>query len=81
MPQTLSPGFKKLLREPAYCQPATLMPDGSPQNTQVWVDTDGEHILVNTAEARQKVKSLRLLGVFAMVNHSRTRAEALRRGK
>jgi hypothetical protein len=36
MPQTLSPGFKKLLREPAYCQLATLMPDGSPQNTQVW---------------------------------------------
>ncbi len=35
MPQTLSPGFKKLLREPAYCQLATLMPDGSPQNTQV----------------------------------------------
>src|SRR5215211_2489836 len=40
MPQTLSPGFKKLLREAAYCQLATLMPDGSPQNTQVWVDTD-----------------------------------------
>ena len=80
MPQTLSPGFKTL-REAAYCQLATLMPHGSPHNTQVWVETDGEHILVNTAEARQKVKSLRLLGVFAMVNHSRTRAEALRRGK
>jgi hypothetical protein len=25
MPQTLSPGFKKLLREPAYCQLATLI--------------------------------------------------------
>ena len=59
MPQTLSPGLKKLLREPAYCQLATLMPDGSPQNTQVWVDTDGEHILVNTAEGRQKVKNVR----------------------
>ena len=59
MPQTLSPGFKKLLREPAYCQLATLMPDGSPQNTQVWVETDGEHILVNTAEGRQKVKNVR----------------------
>jgi hypothetical protein len=35
------------------------MPDGSPQNTQVWVDTDGEHILVNTAEGRQKVKNVR----------------------
>lgn len=59
MPQTLSPGFKKLLREPAYCQLATLMPEGSPHNTQVWVETDGEHILVVTAEGRQKVKNVR----------------------
>ena len=59
MAQTISPGFKKLMREPAYCQLATLMPDGSPQNTQVWVDTDGEYILVNTAEGRQKVKNVR----------------------
>src|SRR3954464_12833700 len=59
MPQTISPGFEKLLREPAYCQLATLMPDGAPQNTQMWVETDGEHILVNTAEGRQKVNNVR----------------------
>src|SRR3954464_13613978 len=59
MPQTISPGFEKLLREPAYCQLATLMPDGAPQNTQVWVETDGEHIFVHTAEGRQKVKNVR----------------------
>ena len=59
MPVSLSPGFQQLLREPAYCQLATLMPDGSPQITQVWVDTDGEHILVNTAEGRQKVRNVR----------------------
>ena len=59
MPQTISPGFKQLLREPAYCQLATLMPDGAPQNTQVWVETDGEHILVNSAEGRQKVNNVR----------------------
>jgi PPOX class probable F420-dependent enzyme len=47
------------MREPAYCQLATLMPDGAPQNTQVWVETDGEHILVNTAEGRQKVNNVR----------------------
>jgi PPOX class probable F420-dependent enzyme len=56
---TLSPGLQQLLREPAFCQVATLMPDGSPQVTQVWVDTDGEHILVNTAENRQKVRNVR----------------------
>jgi PPOX class probable F420-dependent enzyme len=59
MPQTISPGFRKLMREPAYCQLATLMPDGSPHNTQMWFQTDGEHILVNTAEGRQKVKNVR----------------------
>jgi len=48
-----------LLQEPAYCQIATLMPDGSPQITQVWVDTDGEHILINTAEGRQKERNVR----------------------
>jgi PPOX class probable F420-dependent enzyme len=58
MPQTISPGFLKLLREPAFCQLATLMPDGSPQITQVWVETDGEHILINTIEGSQKEKNV-----------------------
>src|SRR5918992_4141388 len=59
MPATISPGFQKLLQEPAYCQLATLMPDGSPQVTQVWVDTDGEHVLINTAQGRQKERNVR----------------------
>jgi PPOX class probable F420-dependent enzyme len=59
MPAAISPGFRKLLREPAYCQLATVMPDGSPQVTQVWVDTYGEHILINTAEGRQKERNVR----------------------
>ena len=59
MPETMSSGLVQLLREPAYCQIASLMPDGSPQITQVWVDTDGQHVLVNTAEGRQKVRNIR----------------------
>ena len=59
MPDTTSPGFRKLLREPTYCQLVTLIPDGSTQVTQVWVDTDGEHILVNTAQGRQKELNVR----------------------
>jgi PPOX class probable F420-dependent enzyme len=35
MAATITPGFQKLLQEPAFCQLATLMPDGSPQITQV----------------------------------------------
>ena len=32
-------GLLALLRQPSPCYPATLMPDGSPQLTQTWVDT------------------------------------------
>jgi PPOX class probable F420-dependent enzyme len=59
MATSISPGFKKLLSEPAFAEIATLMEDGSPQITQVWVDTDGEHILINTAENRQKTRNVR----------------------
>lgn len=48
-----------LLREPSYAQLATLMPDGSPQVTQVWIATDGEHIIVNTAVGHQKERNVR----------------------
>jgi PPOX class probable F420-dependent enzyme len=59
VPQAISSGFRKLLGEPAFCQFATLMPDGSPQITQVWVETDGEHVLINTFEGSQKEKNVR----------------------
>ena len=38
---------------------ATIMPDGSPQATVVWCDTDGEHVVFNTAEGRVKTDNLR----------------------
>jgi len=47
-----------LLRQPSTCYIATTMPDGSPQLTQTWVDTDGEHILINTVQGYQKVLNL-----------------------
>ncbi|MEM1923334.1 MAG: TIGR03618 family F420-dependent PPOX class oxidoreductase, partial [Nitrososphaerota archaeon] len=33
---------------------ATLMPDGSPQVSPVWVDVDGDYVLVNTVKSRVK---------------------------
>ncbi|MFC3689992.1 PPOX class F420-dependent oxidoreductase [Aquipuribacter hungaricus] len=48
----------RLLRLPSTCYLATTMPDGSPQLTQTWVDTDGEHILVNTVEGYQKTRNV-----------------------
>jgi PPOX class probable F420-dependent enzyme len=47
-----------LLRRPSPCYIATLMPDGSPQLTQTWVDTDGEHVLINTVQGFQKDKNV-----------------------
>lgn len=38
---------------------ATIMPDGSPQATVVWIDTDGEHVIFNTADGRVKTNNLR----------------------
>ena len=55
---TLPPELLDLLRKPSPCYVATLMPDGSPQLTQTWVDTDGEHVLINTVDGFQKVRNV-----------------------
>jgi PPOX class probable F420-dependent enzyme len=45
---------------------ATVMPDGSPQVTPVWLDKDGEHILVNTNEGRVKDRNMKARPKVAM---------------
>jgi PPOX class probable F420-dependent enzyme len=47
-----------LLREPQLAHIAVIDADGAPHVTPVWVDTDGEHILFNTAKGRAKYNSL-----------------------
>jgi len=59
MPIALPEGVKKLFQEPNFAHIATLMPDGSPQVTAVWVDIEGDRILVNTAEGRAKPRNVR----------------------
>lgn len=48
----------ELMRGRALCFLTTLMPDGSPQVTETWVDTDGEHVVVNTVTTHQKVRNV-----------------------
>jgi PPOX class probable F420-dependent enzyme len=36
----------------------TLMPDGQPQAQYTWIDTDDEHLLVNTEPQRQRFRNL-----------------------
>ncbi len=35
----------------------TLMPGGQPQALFTWIDTDGEHLLINTEPQRQKARN------------------------
>ncbi len=48
-----------LFQKKALAHLATLMPDGSPQVTPVWVEYDGTHVLINSARGRQKDRNLR----------------------
>ncbi|MGZ4508644.1 MAG: TIGR03618 family F420-dependent PPOX class oxidoreductase [Blastococcus sp.] len=47
-----------LLRAPSTCYVATTMPDGSPQMTQTWADTDGRNVLINTVQGYQKLRNI-----------------------
>ena len=48
----------------------TLMPSGQPQALLTWVDTDGEHILVNTEPQRQKARNIRRDPRITVLIHS-----------
>ena len=49
---------QQLLTEPNLAHVVTLMKDGAPQSTPVWVDYADGHVLINTAEGRQKARNL-----------------------
>ena len=42
----------------AFANVATIGPDGEPQNSPVWVSTDGEHVLFSLTTGRQKYRNL-----------------------
>ncbi|GAA1286828.1 PPOX class F420-dependent enzyme [Planotetraspora silvatica] len=54
----LSEELLELLRRPSLCYLATSMADGSPQLTQTWVDTDGEHVLINSVQTHVKTRNI-----------------------
>jgi PPOX class probable F420-dependent enzyme len=47
----------KLLREKNFAFLATIDAKGHPQVTPIWVDSDGEYVLLNTAMGRVKQKN------------------------
>jgi PPOX class probable F420-dependent enzyme len=50
--------YTDLFEKKAFANLATVMPDGTPQVTPVWVDYDGKHVLVNSARGRRKDKNM-----------------------
>ena len=51
--------YADLFQKKAFANLSTLMQDGSPQVTPVWVDYDGKHVRVNSALGRMKDKNIR----------------------
>lgn len=58
MAENIPDRYSDLFQKKAFANLATLMPDGTPQVTPVWVDYDGTHVLVNSARGRQKDKNM-----------------------
>ncbi len=48
-----------ILEKPTYAHFTTLMPDGSPQTSPVWIDHKDGKVLVNSAKGRVKDKNVR----------------------
>jgi PPOX class probable F420-dependent enzyme len=56
----LSEGDLAILHKRSFAHLTTLGPDGSPQTTPNWVDTDDDgRVLINTAEGRAKPRNVR----------------------
>ena len=50
----------KMATEPNYAALTTLFKNGVPQTHVMWVDTDGENILINTEIHRVKYKNVKI---------------------
>ena len=51
--------YLDLFSKPAFAHLVTLMPDGGPHVTPVWVDLDGNTVIVNTAKGRLKDRNMK----------------------
>ncbi|MFP5261250.1 MAG: PPOX class F420-dependent oxidoreductase [Blastocatellia bacterium] len=58
MAEAIPEKYIDLFDKKAFANLATVMPDGTPQVTPVWVDYDGTHLVVNSARGRRKDKNI-----------------------
>ncbi|MBS1252514.1 MAG: hypothetical protein MAG451_01554 [Anaerolineales bacterium] len=54
MSEGIPEAFVDLLKKKSFAHLSTLMADGTPHVTPVWIDYDGECVLVNSSKGRQK---------------------------
>ena len=57
MPTPLSAEITQLIDRPNFAHLATLMPDGSPSSTPVWVGREGDRVLICTSEGSLKARN------------------------
>ncbi|MEZ4861586.1 MAG: PPOX class F420-dependent oxidoreductase [Caldilineaceae bacterium] len=50
---------RDILDKKSFAHVATVNDEGVPQVTPVWVEYDGEHVLINSARGRKKDRNLR----------------------
>lgn len=55
---TVPDTYGDLFEKPSIGTLATLSPAGYPHVTPVWIDYDGDHLLVNTARGRRKERNV-----------------------
>lgn len=54
----LNESVRRLLDEPNVAVLATINADGSPQTSAVWVDRDGEELVISSARGRRKDRNI-----------------------
>ena len=58
MPSLIPDSHRDLLTEPICAVLTTIQPDEQPQCTVVWLDYDGEHLLLSTTLERRKARNM-----------------------
>jgi PPOX class probable F420-dependent enzyme len=59
MSEAIPEKYVDLLQKPVFGNLGTIMKDGSPQVTPIWVDYDGKQVRFNSAKGRVKDKNVR----------------------
>ena len=58
MPTTIPESHRDLIDGPVLVTVATIMPDGQPQLSVIWCNSDEDYVLMNTVRGRQKAKNI-----------------------